>query len=155
MRSRNQGLVTVEFAIIGTVVMIVLFGAIELGRTLFVMNTLTEVTRRCARVAAVCPVNDPAPAQVAVFANGGGSSTVVAGLTPANIVIEYLDIAGTVVADPANEFQSIRYVRARLVNFTHELVIPFLAPLLPMPPFATTLPRESLGIPREGVVEPC
>lgn len=155
MRRRQSGTTTVEFAIIGSVVMTVLFAVIEFGRALFVMNALTEVTRRGARVATVCPVNDPAGPRAAVFADEGGRSTVVNGLTTGNVVIEYLNQAGSVVVDPVTNFGDIRYVRARVVNFTHQLVIPFVMPSLTMPGFATTVPRESLGIPREGVVQPC
>jgi hypothetical protein len=155
MRRNQSGTTTVEFAIIGTVVMTVLFGVIELGRALFVMNALAEVTRRGARVATVCPVSDPAGARAAVFADGNGRSTVVTGLTTGNVVIEYLNEAGSALPDPAASFGDIRYVRARIVNFTHQLVIPFVMPSMVMPEFATTVPRESLGIPREGVVDPC
>ena len=151
----QRGTTTVEFAIIGTVLMTVLFAMIEFGRALFVMNALTEVTRRAARVATVCPVNDPAGASAGVFGDGDGRSTVVNGLTTANLAIEYLDQAGNVVADPVGGFGSIRYVRARIVNFTHQLVIPFVMPSIAMPAFPAVVPRESLGVPREGVVEPC
>lgn len=155
MRRGQSGTTTVEFAIVGAVAMTVLFAVVEFGRALFVMNALAEATRRGARVATVCPVNDPAGAAAAVFANGGGQSTVVNGLTTSNVVIEYLNQAGSVVADPVAGFGDIRYVRARIVNFTHQLVIPFVMPTMTMPEFPTTVPRESLGIPREGVVNPC
>jgi Flp pilus assembly protein TadG len=155
MRRNQAGTTTVEFAIVAAVVMTVLFAVIEFGRALFVMNALTEATRRGARVATVCPVNDPSGAAAAVFADGGGRSTIVSGFTTANVVIEYLNQAGAVVADPQAGFGDIRYVRARIVNFSHQLVIPFVMPTLTMPEFATTVPRESLGIPREGVVNPC
>jgi Flp pilus assembly protein TadG len=155
MRRGQAGTTTVEFAIIGSVVMTVLFAVIEVARALFVMNALTEVTRRGARVATVCPVNDPAGVRTAVFADGGGRSTIVNGLTTGNVVIEYLNEAGAALPDPAASFGEIRYVRARIVNFAHQLVIPFVMPSLAMPGFATTVPRESLGIPREGVVDPC
>ena len=79
----------------------------------------------------------------------------MSGFTTANVVIEYLNQAGAIVADPQADFGDIRYVRARIVNFSHQLVIPFVMPTLTMPEFATTVPRESLGIPREGVVNPC
>lgn len=155
MQRSQAGTTTVEFAIIGSVVMTVLFAVIEVARALFVMNALTEVTRRGARVATVCPVNDPAGVRTAVFADGDGRSTIVNGLTTGNVIIEYLNEAGAALPDPAASFGEIRYVRARIVNFTHQLVIPFVMPSLAMPGFATTVPRESLGIPREGTVDPC
>jgi Flp pilus assembly pilin Flp len=155
MSRLQRGATTVEFAIIGIVVMVVMLGIIEFGRALFVINALTESTRRGARMAAVCPVNDPKPASVAVYDDGSGNSSFVSGLTPANVLIEYLDTAGGAIADPAGNFLDIRFVRARIVGFTHTLLIPTMLTTIPMSGFSTTLPRESLGIPRAGVVTPC
>ena len=62
----------------------VLFGVIEVGRAMFVMNALDEATRRAARMATVCPINDPAIAQVGLFnAPGDTGNTIVGGLTAA------------------------------------------------------------------------
>ena len=60
---QQRGATTVEFAIIGVAMLLVLFGVIEVGRAMFVMNALGEATRRAARMAAVCPLNDTAAAQ--------------------------------------------------------------------------------------------
>lgn len=155
MKRRQKGIAIVEFAIVGVLLMMVIFGVIETGRALFTVNALTEATRRGARMAAVCPVGDPKAASVAVFDSGGGRSAVVSGLTTANIDVSYLDVSGNVIANPAGNFGSIRYVRARIVNFTQSLIIPFIMPSLSLSGFSTTLPRESLGIPRVGVVTPC
>ena len=154
-KRHQDGVTTLEFAIVGLLLFVILFAVIEFGRALFVMNTLTEATRRGARLAAVCPVGDPKPASAAVFDTGTGRSAVVSGLTPANIVIEYLDINGTAIGAPGANFSQIRYVRARVVGFSLSLVIPTIMPTLPMSGFTTTLPRESLGIPRSGVVTAC
>jgi len=154
-KSQQNGVTTVEFAIVGLLLFVVLFAVIEFGRALFIMNMLTEASRRGARMAAVCPVGDPKPASAAVFDSGSGSSAVVSGLTTANILIEYLDVNGTVIASPAANFGQIRYVRATVVGFSVSLVIPTIMPTLPMSGFSTTLPRESLGIPRAGVVTAC
>jgi Flp pilus assembly protein TadG len=153
--SQQNGMTTVEFAIVGLLLFVVLFAVIEFGRALFIMNTLTEATRRGARLAAVCPVGDPKPASAAVFDSGSGSSAVVSGLTTANILIEYLDVNGTAIASPGANFSQIHYVRATVVGFSVSLVIPTIMPTLPMTGFSTTLPRESLGIPRAGVVTAC
>jgi hypothetical protein len=154
-KSGQKGVTTVEFAIVGVLLFVVLFAVIEFGRALFVMNTLTEATRRGARMAAVCPVGDPKPASVAVFDSGSGNSSVVSGLTTANILIEYLDINGNTIASPGANFGQIHYVRASVVGFSISLVIPTIMPTLPMSGFGTTLPRESLGVPRAGVVTAC
>jgi Flp pilus assembly protein TadG len=146
--TRQRGTTTVEFAIIGTVLMVVVFAVIEFGRAMFVVNVLTEATRRGARMAAVCPVGDPKPAQAAVFANGGANSTIVAGLTTANVQVRYLDSSGAVIASPgtAAGFNLIRYVRVSIVGFTQTLLIPLHVTAVPLSGFSTTLPRESLGV---------
>lgn len=150
MKARQQGLTTVEFAIVGLVLMIVLFTVIEFSRAMWVMNVLEESTRRAARVATVCPVGHGLAKSVGIFAGPGGSSSIVNSLTPDNIQIDYLDEGGTVLANPgASDFLKIRYVRARLVNFSHRLIIPVFGFSLAMPPFDAVVPRESLGITRE------
>ena len=156
-RRLQAGLTSVEFAIIGTVLMMVVFGVIEMGRALFVANTLTEATRRGARMAAVCPVGDPKPASVAVFDSGSGSSAIVTGLTTANVQVQYLDINGNPIANPAlpANYALIRYVSVSIVGFTQTMLIPNLVATIPMNGFTTTLPRESLGVPPVGAVTPC
>jgi Flp pilus assembly protein TadG len=155
MRRAHAGVTTVEFAIIGSLLMIVVFGIIEMGRALYVVNVLTEAARRGARMAAVCPVGDPKPAQVAVFDTGGGTSSVVSGLTETNVQVDYLDGSNNVLPNPASNFGSIRYVRVSIKPFTMPLFIPVIAPTLNLSGFAATLPRESLGVPRTGTIQPC
>lgn len=74
MRARQKGIAVVEFAIVGGLLMMVVFGVLETGRALFTVNALTEATRRGARMAAVCPVGDAKAASVAVFDSGGGNA---------------------------------------------------------------------------------
>lgn len=154
MRHLQKGTTTVEMAIVGLVVLIAIFGMIELGRALFVVNTLTEATRRGARMAVVCPVVDPKPASVAIMANGSGTS-VISGLTTSNVQVQYLDSSGNVIANPTANFSSISYVSVSIVGFSLPLIIPTLMPTLSLNGFQTTLPRESLGVPRTGTVQPC
>jgi Flp pilus assembly protein TadG len=150
---RQRGLSIVEFAIVAAVLFILIFGVIEVARAFFVASTLDEATRRGARMAAVCQVNDAAIAQAAAFDNA-----VIPDLDAGDISVEYLTATGGIVANPANPafFRLIRYVRVRVVGYQHQMFIPFATALLPftMPEFATILPRESLGISREGVT-PC
>jgi Flp pilus assembly protein TadG len=149
VRQRSQaGITTVEFAIIGLVAMIVLLAVLEFSRLLFVANALNEATRRGARMATVCPLNDPAIAQVAVFnaPGGGGASPVVSGLGAGNVSVQYLDAAG----GTTGTFADIRYVRVSIVNFQHTLIVPVFGTTFTMQGYPTTLPRESLGIPRVG-----
>lgn len=133
------------------VLLIVLFGVFEIGRLFFVTNALEEATRRGARVAAVCQVNDPAIRRIAVFnTNGGDGSPVVSGLSTANIRVQYVSSDGTVVADPVTDFMDIDAIRVSIQNYRHELIIPFLYRSFLMPQFSATVPRESLGVTREG-----
>ena len=159
MRIKESGTSTVEFAVIAVVGLMVLLGTIEFGRSLFVLNTLAEATRRGVRMAAVCPINDPAIAQTAVFNDGGGAnSPILRDLSTANIVVEYLNDNGAVLGDPAGNFGQIGYVRVRVVNYEHRVAIPFLdaaARAFTTNGFVATLPRESLGIPRQGAITPC
>lgn len=158
---RETGITTVEFAIVASALFLMIFGVVEIGRAFYVYAMLDEVTRRAARLAVVCPVNDPAVPQMAVFNSSGdpSDSSLVYGLTPAHIVIDYIDAANNVIASPANpaSFIQIRYVRARIVGFDHTVAVPFVMGLgsIRMPEFESVLPRESLGIPRDGVVTPC
>jgi hypothetical protein len=153
-RYRQHGLSTVEFAIVAAVLLVLIFGVIEVGRAFFVASALDEATRRGARMAAVCPINDPAIAQAAAF-----DSVLVFGLDASDIVVEYLDASGGVVGNPADPagFRLIRYVRVRVVGLQHQMFIPLVTALaqFTMPEYATVLPRESLGIPRVGAVTPC
>ena len=133
MNSRQKGIYTVEFAIIGAVFFMILFGVIEVARALFVWNTITEATRRGARVAAVCPPNDPAVKKVAVFGSADGTSTVLEGLTIGHVQLGY----------GAGDRVSVS-----IQGYTHNLIIPFLPDSvthLTVPPFETTIPSESLG----------
>jgi Flp pilus assembly protein TadG len=152
-RRLQGGTTTVEFAIIGLVAMVVLFSLLEFSRLVFELNALNEATRRGARMAAVCPVNDPAITQVAIFnapGGGGGSSPILTGLTASNVAVEYLNQTGGVIGSPAANFAQIRYVRVRMTNLQHTLLIPLFNLTLALPAYPTTLPRESLGIPRVG-----
>lgn len=149
MKSRQAGLATVEFAIVGAVLFLVVFTVIETGRLMWAWETLTEATRRGARVAAVCPVNHPGIANMTVLnpPDTSGESAILPGLLSTDVVVEYLDSSSTMLANPANDdWCDIRYVRVRITGYTHDLLIPFVSITLNAPAFETTLPAESLGM---------
>jgi Flp pilus assembly protein TadG len=153
---KQDGIATVEFAIIGLLVMVVLFGVLETGRLLFVVNTLSEATRRGARVAAVCQVNDPGISEVTIFnaSGGGATSSLLSGLTTADINVEYLNRAGGQVNDLVADYGLIEFVRVQIQGFQHRLIIPLFAGIITLQDFSTTLPRESLGVWPQGF-SPC
>jgi hypothetical protein len=149
----QYGLTTVEFAMIGALAFTVLFGVIEIGRALFVWNTLSETTRRGARLAAVCPMNHLSIKRVAILSNPGGPDTspIVGNLSTANVTVAYLQEDGTTIA---TDYPEVKYVRVSIVGYAHTLLIPFIMPTITAPPFSTTLPKESLGyVPDTGTRE--
>ena len=155
MKSRQTGLVTVEFAVIGLLLITLILGIMEFSRTFFVWTALPAATRRGARVAAVCPVNHVAIERITVFNAPGdaGTSPIIDGLGTGNVDVEYLNISGSALDcggldDCAGtDFTRIRYVRVSITGFQHSLLLPPPFNLtFTAPGFETTLPRESLGV---------
>ncbi|MCB1755396.1 MAG: pilus assembly protein [Gammaproteobacteria bacterium] len=140
---RQRGLAAIELAFLTPLFFIVLFGIVEIARMEYVWNTLDSVTQRAARVAVVCPPNHEKIRHIALYGHSEnpGSTVSIKGLTDDNIKLEYLDrnFNSTGGAFP------ITFVRASIVNFEHELLIPFFSKLIQPSEYATTLPAESLG----------
>ena len=152
MRTRQKGVTTVEFAIVGALFFIILFGIVEIGRAMFVWNGLADITRRAARIAAVCPPNDTDITRVAIYnaVTDGGASRFISGLNPADVKLRYL--TSTMVDEPSpatTGFTNVRYVQASIDNspdgYRHQMLIPTFNINLTPPDFATTVPAESLG----------
>jgi len=147
---KQQGVYSVEFAIVGGLFFILLFAVFEVGRLFFVWNILTEASRRGARLATVCYFDTTAISsyepmrRAAMFDN----TSLAPGLTWSNLNISYLRLDGSVV-NAADDINDIKLVRAEIVNYQHQLIIPGLFTVLNSPKFSTTLPRESLGVTRE------
>lgn len=145
MKKRQQGLTTVEAAIGAALMLIVLFGTIEIARALFVWNFLDEVTRRGARVAAVCPIDtsdNSIAKRVAIFAPPGGpnQSPHVAELTTSDVNLDYLDADG----NTETQFEEVNFVRVSIDSFELPLLF-FNKASWTTPEFHTILPSESLG----------
>ena len=159
MNARQRGTTTVEFAIVGGIAILVLLTVIEFSRLLFVVNAMGEGARRGARMAVVCPINDPAIRRVAVFSRSHGSdqSPIIKDLDVGDVTVRYLDRLSADVADPTDPagFLDIRYVRVSIDNFQYQLVLPLPIGPITLPSHPTTLPRESLGVPRAEAVQPC
>lgn len=145
-KKRQSGIYAIEFAIYGSLFFVLLFAILELGRLFFVWNVLTEATRRGARLATVCHLDQTAVTAYTDMLNTAlfNNVTITPNLSSANLNIDYLGLNGT----PATDFNSIRLVRATITNYQHQLLIPGLAMTLNSPSFSTTLPRESLGVTR-------
>lgn len=184
-RKHMRGVYVVEFALVSGFLFVLLLGVLEFGRLYFTVNTLDEVVRRGARLAAVC---DPTSAveqnkilQRAIFneATGSGASPLLSGLQASNLSLVYLKEDGSNVAGPnsiitTEQFRDIRFVRVSVVNYSYNQaflgvisgLLRFLGELfdfesefdgtITLPTFQSTLPRESLGRHPEGSdITPC
>ncbi len=146
---QQQGTTTMEFAIVGLVTLVLLFVVIEFGRIFFSLNVLDESVRRAARIAAVCPVGDAAIGDAATFVG-------LPNLSATNVVTQYLDENGSVLGDPGGaDYPSIEFVRVRIVNYAFPVALPLIAAVFSAPSISSTLPRESLGVPKFGAAPAC
>jgi len=155
---RQQGAYIVEFAIVGLVAFTILFGAIEVSRLLFTVNMLEEATRRGARMAVVCEVDDVAILRATVFASTDDTSPILEGLSTANVNLQYLNENGTPVTGYSDDdvvYTSIRYVRVAIENFNYDFLVPGLQQSFITNSYHTILPIESLGIHKGGERSDC
>ena len=127
-RFLQRGVAAVEFALIASLVFILLFGIMEMGRVLFYLNKAAEKTRLGARLAVVC--NKDAAAIKARM------QSMLYLLAPANIDIAY--------APESCDINTCRFVTVSITGLTVSTFIPFVPLSLTMPSFSTTLPRECL-----------
>lgn len=160
VRQRQEGITAVELAIILFVVLWTIFAVIDLSRVYYTVAVLDDVTRRGARLAAVCPVGDAAITEGAVLnRNGGTASPLVPGLDASHVLVDYLNATGGTVNNPGTAgFGTIEFVRVRIDGATFQILtlVPGFSQLLNAPEMETIMPRESLGIPRDGVAaQPC
>lgn len=152
-----RGVFVVEFAIIGLLVFILLFGVLEIGRLLFTVNALNEAVRRGARLAAVCDIHDSYILHRAMFNEVGddSDSSLIGNLQVSHLTLDYFDEDGLPVPSPSNltsptGFRAIRFVQLRIEGFTFDPLIPTFGGTITLPAFRSTLPRESLGRHAEG-----
>jgi Flp pilus assembly protein TadG len=149
---KQGGLYIVEFAIVGFAALLILFGSLEVCRMMFTVNVLEEATRRGARVAAVCTLNNPAIAEATIFSHGGGTSSVLPNLTIANVDVQYLSATGAPIADTSgNNYFDIEFVRVEIVDYEHEMILPGLNLTFDTRGYPTIIPRESLGVSKTSV----
>lgn len=126
---RQHGAAAVEFAIVAGLLVTLLLGIVELSRLMFYWNTATELTRLGARIAVVCGMDDAAikSRMQALFPL----------VSDAEIDVDYL---------PAGcNINTCLQVRVSIVSSRPiDTYIPYLSLTPVLPPFSTTLPRESM-----------
>ena len=144
LKQLQYGTTTVEFALIGFLFFLVLFGILEMGRLMFTLNSLAESTRRTARLAVVCPLDHGDIPIVGNFNQPGdsGENDYIFGMNASNLDVDYLDIDGNETAT----LNDIEFIRVTVIDYEYDLIIPGLSLSLSAPTFTTTLPAESLGI---------
>ena len=139
MRTRaspvRRGTTAVEFALVaGLFLLALLLGIMELGRSFFYLNASAEATRLGARLAVVC---DKSTAQQDRIRER--IREFVSVLPADRIAFDY-------APDNACGAGSCRSVTVHILpGATYPTVIPFVPLTWTLPPFATTLPTESLS----------
>lgn len=131
---RQKGVAALEFALVATVFFTLLIGVMEMGRVLFYWNTAAEATRMGARVAVVCDINSSQSTSNPVVRD---MQQMLPILQPANITVTY--------APAGCDATSCTSVTVAIANVAVNTMVPFVPFNLTMPPFSTTLPRESLS----------
>ncbi len=148
LKRHQTGIALVEFSIVGSLFFLLLFAIFELAIYVYHLQSMNDISRRAARIAAVCVVNDPDIKPLALTEN------VPPSFTADNIQVDYLDETGSVIADPVNSHQNIRFVQAKIINFTYGFtqVVNFLGEsgVVQIQDFRTVLPIESLGVLRSS-----
>lgn len=132
------GAAAVEFALVAGVFFTLLFGIMEMGRIFFYMNTAAEATRLGARVAVVCDVNTPVVKMKMI--------NMLGILSDGDISVEY----------KPSDCAISTCVESVTVSVTKNIntFIPFVPLTINLPPFSTTLPRESLSSVLTGAANP-
>lgn len=180
---RNQGergTAAVELALVMIPFLIFIFGIMELARSMFVINTLQEVTRRAAAGAANSDFHSAAlnlVRQQAVLRDSPGGLVLSDPVTDQHVRIEYMALirnadgstTPTVIptaslpdsaeknlaicAADENAPTCIRFVRARICDpsTTIECAPVIYKPIFPMIPFPMPLPASTTIVPAQSL----
>lgn len=127
----QRGVAAVEFAVVASLFFTILIGIAEMGRLLWTWNAAVEATRRGARLAVVCSLDD---SHIKTRMR-----EMLPALSDANISIAYLNPPD---APNTCTTANCKAVSVSLTGYTHQTIIPFVPLSVPLPPFQTTLPRE-------------
>jgi Flp pilus assembly protein TadG len=128
-RRRQRGVAAVEFALIASIFFTLLIGICEFSRVLFYWNTASEAMRLGARVAVVCDLNAPGIAK--------NITSLMPAIPASSVSVSYAPSGCTA--------STCSTVTVSISNVPVSTMIPFVPLTLTMPPFSTTLPRESLS----------
>src|SRR5262245_31897216 len=138
----ERGAALVEFSIVATVFLTVMFGVVEFGRLFWTHNALRDAARRGVRYAAVRK-NDSAGItavkNVVVYGDpnpAAGAQPTVPGLTTSNVNVEYVNYNGLQLSARST---------VSITNYQFTFSIPLLGGTMTLPAYRTSLPGESAG----------
>jgi hypothetical protein len=138
---KQQGVATVEFALVALIFFLLFFGIVEIARAMYICNTLQEVTRRAAALAVNTDFSNATAMQhvreQAIFRAAPGLLVFADPVTDQHIKIDYLQIpsnttvpisiTGALPSNPQenrvncainpNAANCIRLVRVRICSF--------------------------------------
>jgi Flp pilus assembly protein TadG len=143
-RKSQHGAAAVELALVAIVFFMLLIGIVEAGRVLFTWNAAVEATRYGARVAVVCDLGNKA----AVVAS---MQKIMPALTTDNVVVVYGAQEVSVSTQDLPISPLIPRPTPAPAPDSATQRTPF---ILTVPPFTTTLPRESMANSIEGRPNP-
>jgi Flp pilus assembly pilin Flp len=133
--ARQNGAAAVEFALVAMLFFAILIGILEFGRVLFTWNSAAEATRRGARIAVVTT-----PASATIKAE---MRKIMPDLQDNQIEVLYDGVEDVCVSNLCD------YVTVSVGQPQPYTINPLLLPVgvvtIQIPPFTTTLTRESLG----------
>lgn len=138
-RARQHGVAAVEFALIAMLLFTLLIGIMEFSRITYYWNAATEATRLGARLAVVCDMDD------ATIKSRMAALFPV--LSAEKIAIEYAP--GGCAVDTCQQVRVTINAPEKLATF-----IPGFDMNARLPPFVTTLPRESMRSTFGGMENP-
>jgi Flp pilus assembly protein TadG len=137
-RRDERGAALLEFAIASTLLCACVFGALEVGRLLWMHNSLVDATRRAARYAVnrdMGGASQTAARNMAIYGNTAGTGQpLVQDLTPEQVNITYQNFqlgGGTVTVE--------------IVDYKFNFVLPLVSQRLSMPTYKTSLTGENAG----------
>ena len=96
---KQRGVTAVEFSLLALLFFLIFFGAIEVARAMYICNTLQEVTRRAAALAAKADFSNASAMQhvreQAVLRDSPGYLAFAQPVTDAHVRIDFLQIRRT------------------------------------------------------------
>lgn len=138
MKGDERGAALLEFAIGATIFVTAMFGVLEIGRMLWVHNSLVDATRRAARYAVNQGMGTGAQTgakNMAVYGNAAGAGQpLVPDLSASQVKITYQNFqlgGGTVTAE--------------IENYDFSFVLPLVSKTITLPAYKTSLTAENAG----------